>query len=203
MADVTIQQLLYRLGAWILVLGAAGWAAAAVARLLGDPGPARDGRASPNPVRHVDAVGLIATLLFRLGWAQPLRLDAGGGARGALRRLVVGASGPAAVLALAAVVRWLEPVAFAGLATSVSLPLLAFGDTVIALALRYVALNLWPLPPLALGHVWPLRHGRRDVGGQAWLWGVRVALLAAAATGVLDAVVEPVASALARLLGVA
>ena len=45
------------------------------ARLLGDPTAEREGRLSLNPLAHLDPVGAICLLLFRIGWAKPVPID--------------------------------------------------------------------------------------------------------------------------------
>ena len=42
---------------------------------LGDPTPKRDGRLSLNPLHHLDLVGTICMLVFRFGWAKPVKVN--------------------------------------------------------------------------------------------------------------------------------
>jgi len=201
MFDVTIQQLLYRAVAWAIIVGMHGWALASTARLLGDRGPLHDGRATANPVPHTDVLGLVAALLFRTGWMRPLALEARPGARGAAERLLVALGGLTTTLALAFAVRVARPTLFGWLPTSASIPVLAFADTLIAMSLRFVALNLVPAPPLSLGHVWRRPSDRE--GARTWTavtWVVRVLLVAALASGVAASALGPVERLLARLI---
>ena len=48
---------------------------AVVALLLGDTSQLERRRLSWNPLRHVSWVGLVVFLLFRFGWAKPVRVD--------------------------------------------------------------------------------------------------------------------------------
>lgn len=41
----------------------------------GDPTAAYCGRLTLNPMRHIDPLGAIAMLLFRIGWAKPVPID--------------------------------------------------------------------------------------------------------------------------------
>lgn len=43
---------------------------------LGDPTAKAMGRLSLNPLRHIDPFGFLALLLFRVGWAKPVSVDA-------------------------------------------------------------------------------------------------------------------------------
>lgn len=51
------------------------WGHALASDLLGDPTPRRAGRVSLNPLRHLDPVGTLALLFFRVGWAKPVPVD--------------------------------------------------------------------------------------------------------------------------------
>lgn len=42
---------------------------------LGDPTAKCDGRLSLNPLHHIDPIGFLALLFFRVGWAKPVRVD--------------------------------------------------------------------------------------------------------------------------------
>lgn len=42
---------------------------------LGDPTPKETGRLTPNPLKHIDIWGLVFMLVFRIGWAKPVRIN--------------------------------------------------------------------------------------------------------------------------------
>lgn len=42
---------------------------------LGDPTAKFMGRLSLNPLRHIDPIGFICMMLFRVGWAKPVNVD--------------------------------------------------------------------------------------------------------------------------------
>lgn len=48
-----------------------GW----VAYLLGDDTAKRDGRLSPNPLNHIDPLGLLSMIVFRFGWAKAVPIN--------------------------------------------------------------------------------------------------------------------------------
>ena len=45
------------------------------AHLLGDDTAKHNGRMTLNPAKHIDPVGLITLLLFRIGWAKPVPVN--------------------------------------------------------------------------------------------------------------------------------
>jgi Zn-dependent protease len=126
------------------------YAHAIVADRLGDPTPRAYGRMSPNPIRHLNAFGLIMLFLLGFGWAttpvNPNQL------RGNPRKsmMIVAIAGPLANLAMAtlfaipirlglfdpAFSEELLPTAFQVCWTGVQINLLLF------------AFNLLPVPPL-------------------------------------------------------
>lgn len=48
---------------------------ALVSTWLGDPTPKETGRLSLNPMKHLDLFGIVALILFHVGWAKPVRID--------------------------------------------------------------------------------------------------------------------------------
>ena len=91
MGDLTLQQVVLRIGAVLLIASVHGFAIAATACALGDPGPRHDDRLSLNPLRHVDPLGGLLAVLFTVGWIRPIAMDPG--------RLRPGAAGLLAVVA--------------------------------------------------------------------------------------------------------
>jgi len=67
--------MLYRVPAVIIAMVlhemAHGWSA----YLLGDRTAKRDGRLSPNPIRHIDPLGLALLIIVGFGWAKPVMVD--------------------------------------------------------------------------------------------------------------------------------
>lgn len=46
-----------------------------VADRLGDPTPRQSGRVSLNPLHHIDPLGLVALIFFRVGWGKPIAIN--------------------------------------------------------------------------------------------------------------------------------
>ena len=47
-----------------------------VANKLGDPTPRYQGRLTLNPIAHIDPIGALGILLFGIGWAKPVNVNA-------------------------------------------------------------------------------------------------------------------------------
>lgn len=46
-----------------------------MAYLLGDETAKQDGRLSLNPLRHIDPIGLVSMIVFRIGWAKAVPIN--------------------------------------------------------------------------------------------------------------------------------
>ena len=68
-------QLLFLVPAVLFSLSVHEAAHGLVADRLGDPTPRAAGRLSLNPLRHLDPIGAVAMLLFRIGWAKPVPIN--------------------------------------------------------------------------------------------------------------------------------
>lgn len=136
------------------MLAVQGLTAALAARWAGDPGPTHDGRATLNPLAHLDLLGLAALLLFRAGWVKPLDVDARriGSRAGAVLALL---APTLALLAFGALGLALRPAALQLVGGSAGIALSTVMATTFQLAARSALLGLLPLPPL-LGAYWLL-----------------------------------------------
>lgn len=151
--DLSLQQMLFRVAAIVLVSGVHGFALAGVARLLGDPGPAHDGRLTPNPFAHLAVFGVVGAIAVRMGWIRPMDIDARA-LRGGRIGLVLCVIASLAVLpVVAALALALRP-----MAAGISDPLLARYAILLLASFAEIAVwtaifNLVPLPPLTGGHL--------------------------------------------------
>jgi Zn-dependent protease len=184
-----------------------GW----VAKRLGDPTAERLGRLTLNPIKHIDPIGtiLVPALLvlmrsgFVFGWAKPVPVTWENLRHPKRDMAIVAAAGPAVNLLMA--IGW-------GLIVKLSL-LMPDSTAMVAEPLKYMGLggilanvllmvfNLLPLPPLDGGRVavgllpgpWAYRLSRVEPYGFFILIGLMI-------TGVLSAIVWPVAEAVVRVV---
>src|SRR5690606_24223315 len=75
MFGLSLAQILVRIAAFAIIIGVHGLVLAGLARLLGDRGPAHDGRLTVNPLVHLDLIGLVVALASRTGWIKPIDMD--------------------------------------------------------------------------------------------------------------------------------
>ncbi len=118
---------------------------------LGDPTAKSMGRLSWNPLRHIDPIGAICMLLFRVGWAKPVMVNPYYFKKPKRDLAIVSLAGPVAnfilaflgVLVLQLLARFLPPmpVWFVNLLGS-------FLQTFIVLNIGLGVFNLVPIPPL-------------------------------------------------------
>ena len=101
MPDLTLQQLVLRLIAYVFIAAVHGFAVAAVAIAMGDQGPRYDGRLRFNPVTHLDIIGTASGVLFSVGWIRPIAIDPVQLRLGRVGLVIVVAAGAAATLSSA------------------------------------------------------------------------------------------------------
>lgn len=70
-----LQGMLYTLPAVLIAISVHEFAHGYMSYKLGDPTPKYDGRLTLNPFKHMDLTGTICLILFRMGWAKPVRIN--------------------------------------------------------------------------------------------------------------------------------
>ncbi len=70
-----LQSMVYTIPAILLAISAHEFAHGYVSYQLGDPTPKMDGRLTLNPLAHLDPWGTVCLVLFRMGWAKPVRIN--------------------------------------------------------------------------------------------------------------------------------
>jgi len=152
LTDFTLQQLVLRFCALLLIVGLHGAVVAGAATALGDPGPRYDGRLSINPLAHLDLLGLVSGVLFSVGWIKPVAIDPGKlypGHRALIPVIVIAST--AAILAIAFVLRLARPLLLPLLGDTSSMLAFALIETIGQLAAWFALINLLPVPPLTGG----------------------------------------------------
>lgn len=71
-SGLSMDDLLFRVIAFLIAITVHEFAHAFVAYRLGDPTPKRDGRITLNPMAHLDVLGTIMILFAPFGWARPV-----------------------------------------------------------------------------------------------------------------------------------
>lgn len=121
-----------------------------VAYRLGDDTAKNEGRLTLNPLAHLDPIGTLALIFFKIGWGKPVPVNPNNFKRPAFDNFLVALSGPATNLILgviAAIV--LRYSGTESLATS-------FFSLFIVLNIFLMIFNLLPIPPLDGSKVWHL-----------------------------------------------
>ena len=70
-----LRELLYMIPAVLIAITVHEFAHGYVSYKLGDPTPKLEGRLTLNPFAHLELWGTICLLLFRMGWAKPVRIN--------------------------------------------------------------------------------------------------------------------------------
>lgn len=199
----SIQDVLYSLPALVIGLTLHEFAHGYVAYRLGDPTAKNMGRLTLNPIKHIDPLGAIFLVIFKIGWAKPVPVNPfhfrGDRKKG---MLWVSLAGPATNLLIAvmtAVVwKFVEPQG--EIAVSVLLDIFYIN-------LLLAVFNIIPVPPLdgskILAGVLPGRYSHVIYNIEKYGYLVLILLML---MGVIRAVLVPVtlliATGIAELLGV-
>ncbi len=109
LTDLTLQQIVLRFFALLLIVGVHGAVVAATACALGDQGPRYDERLRLSPLAHIDLLGFAAGVLFAIGWIKPVAIDPAALRIGRLGLVVIVVTAAMAVLAFALALQLLRP----------------------------------------------------------------------------------------------
>ncbi len=153
MNELSLHQLLIRLGAAAIIITLHGYILAAVARLMGDRGPQSDGRLTASPLAHVDGVGAIALIFFQLGWIKPMAIDP---AALRLGRLGLALCVPISLLVTVGashLMLELRLLALNNLSDAIVPTALSILNSTAETSIWFAALNLLPGPPLTGSHL--------------------------------------------------
>jgi Zn-dependent protease len=151
--DLTLQQLVLRLIAYVFIAAVHGLAVAAVAIAMGDQGPRYDGRLRFNPVTHLDIIGTASGVLFSVGWIRPIAIDPVQLRLGRVGLVIVVAAGAAAILLSALALRLVRPFLLPFLPDTASVTAFALIEVVGELSVWFALINILPLPPLTGAHL--------------------------------------------------
>jgi Zn-dependent protease len=150
--DLSLQQLLIRCGACLIIVAIHGFAVAVAARVMGDRGPQFDGRLTLNPLNHLDIVGAITLILAQLGWIQPIAINPAMLRSGRLGLVVCIVGSLAATLAATFALLALRMPVLMFMPIAIVPTLVAMLNDTVETCVWFVAFNLLPIPPLTGAH---------------------------------------------------
>ncbi len=151
--DLTVQQLVMRLLAGVIIATVQGVTIAAVAVLLGDKGPRYDGRLKVLTGGHIDLLGLGSLMLTGFGWGRPVAIDAGQLRPGRWGLVLAAVAGSAVLLLLGFLVLQLAgPLLTSSLDFTAGTTAAAFVRVAARLCVWMALFSLLPIPPLAGAH---------------------------------------------------
>ena len=153
MTDLTLQQVVLRLIAYVFIAGVHGCAVAAAAVAMGDQGPRYDGRLRFSPLAHLDILGTAAGVLFSVGWIKPIAVDPFELRLGRIGLPIVVAVGAAATLASAAALRLIRPFLLPMLPDTASTTTFGLIEVIGDLSVWFALINILPIPPLTGAHL--------------------------------------------------
>ena len=200
MADFTLQQIVLRLCAMVLIVGVHGAVVAATTCALGDPGPRYDGRLKLSPLAHLDLLGLASGVLFSIGWIKPIAIDPAVLRIGRIGLVVIVMTAAIAVLAFAVALQLLRPLLLPFLSDTPST--LAFGliETIGQLGIWFALINLLPVPPLTGSHLLTAFIPAAGEFMRRYHIYFALGLTALAATGIITRTLEPMYHMVAEII---
>jgi Zn-dependent protease len=200
LADFTLQQIVLRLCAMVLIVGVHGAVVAATACALGDPGPRYDGRLKLSPLAHLDLLGLASGVLFSIGWIKPIAIDPAVLRIGRIGLVVIVMTAAIAVLALAVALQLLRPLLLPFLSDTPSTLTFGLIETVGQLGIWFALINLLPVPPLTGSHLLTaLAPAAGELIRRYHIY-FALGLTALAATGIIMRMLEPVYRMVAEII---
>lgn len=197
LSELTLQSIGFRVLALLIIVGIQGGILSAAAVLLGDKGPKYDGRLTIVPASHIDLVGAVSLIIFGLGWAKPMAIDARHFRIGRIGMVVVILAGFIGLLVTAALLDALILPALTTLPHTAALTTAAFLMAASSLSIWFAVLSLVPAPPLTGGlllNAFGIRASRQAQ------WILAAVLLVAVATGVVHQLLGPVHAVLASVI---
>jgi Zn-dependent protease len=151
--DLSLHQLLIRVGACIVITSIHGFVLAAIARGLGDRGPQFDGRLTLNPISQFDALGAAAMIFFLLGWIRPIVIDPSKLRLGRFGLVICVFGGIAITLGATVVLLGLRIPALKFMPPAFVPTIIATLNETADMCTWFAVLNLLPLPPLTGMHL--------------------------------------------------
>lgn len=144
-----ISTLIYTLPAILLAISMHEFAHGYISYRLGDITPKMDGRLTLNPFKHLDLWGTICLVVFRMGWAKPVRINVRNYKNPKRDIILVSLAGPAMNFILAFISMFVYGIFYRNGSSNLAVLYLAnlcYYSSVINVGLG--VFNLIPIPPL-------------------------------------------------------
>ncbi len=151
-SDLTVDLVVMRVVAGVIIMTVQALVLAAVALLLGDKGPQYDGRLTVWPWGHVDLLGLLSMALTGFGWGRPVAIDPGQLRLGRWGLVVVVIAANAVLLLLGFALLQLATPALKALDYTAGITVAAFLREAAQLCVWIALFSLLPIPPLTGAH---------------------------------------------------
>jgi Zn-dependent protease len=200
LADFTLQQVVLRFCAMVLIVGVHGAVVAATACALGDPGPRYDERLRLSPLAHLDLLGFASGVLFGVGWIKPVAIDPAALRIGRIGLAVIVATAAIAILAVAVALQLLRPLLLPFLGDTPSTLTFGLIETIGQLGIWFALINLFPAPPLTGSHLLTAFIPAAGELMRRYHIYFALGLTALAATGIITRTLEPVYRMVAEII---
>jgi Zn-dependent protease len=191
LTDFTLQQIVLRFCAVVLIVGVHGIVVAASAYALGDPGPRYDGRLKLNPLAHIDLIGFASGVLFSIGWIKPVAIDPGALRIGRIGVVVVIAAAALGVLTFIVALQTIRPLVLPLLDDTTSTLTFALIENIGQLGIWFALMNLIPLPPFTGSHLLSALVPKTGELMRRFHIYFALLLVVIAATGIITRALEP------------
>jgi Zn-dependent protease len=196
-AELTVQLMVFRLLAGLIIATVQGATIAAVAVLLGDKGPRYDGRWTLMPFGHLDLLGLGSMMVSGFGWSKPVAIETAQLRFGRSGLVIAALAGSVALLAVGYLLLLLVIPALTLLPYTAGLSTAAFLRVAARLCVWVSLFTLLPVPPLAGAHLLAAVGIRLPTATSMLIgWG----LLLASAFGITRMVLTPLYDIVAPLI---
>jgi Zn-dependent protease len=198
--DLTLQQVVLRIVAVLLIVSVHGWTIAAMACRLGDPGPRHEERLSFNPIRHLDVLGFLLAVLFTFGWIRSITIDRDRLWLGRAGLAIVAVAASGTTIGLAVLMQLMRPIMLNWLSDTASTSFFILVETVAQLCVSFTLFNLLPVPPLTGRYLLAaILSPGRDMSGRLSAY-VAVLLALAIASGMIARLFAPIEAAVRPLI---
>jgi Zn-dependent protease len=200
LADFTLQQIVLRFCAMVLIVGIHGAVVAATACALGDPGPRYDERLRLSPLAHLDLLGFASGVLFGVGWIKPVAIDPAALRIGRIGLVVIVATAAIAILTFVVMLQLLRPLLLPFLGDTPSTLTFGLIETIGQLGIWFALINLFPAPPLTGSHLLTALIPAAGEFMRRYHIYFALGLTALAATGIITRTLEPVYRMIAEII---